>query len=236
MALTLKSDIINAAYSKLRISGKTSMPTPEDIDIAISRLEIMAHEMNLKSIGYNFEDEPDPSSKHGIVTRYVDRVSGILAGKLMVDFGKGMTPDPKLMNEISVAYSVIASATAITRQIQPPSIMPLGSGNRRCWVSDTYQEPELQAPISILSNYLTVGSVEDYEENFDTYLKDGEDISAYTIDADNGLTIVSDSLATPVISFRIQADYTTSLSTVKILVTTDSGRKTTRTINFEVVA
>ena len=60
----LKVNIISDAYSKLRISGLTVLPTPEDLELALSRLESMMAELDVRgiSIGYNFEDNPDPNS------------------------------------------------------------------------------------------------------------------------------------------------------------------------------
>ena len=75
-------------------------------------------------------------------------------------------------------------------------------------------------------------------EHFDSYLIDPEMLSSYTIKADTGLTIVSDSNEDPDIFYQIQAVGGTSsdgLLRVKIVITTDTGRITTRVINFELI-
>jgi hypothetical protein len=76
----LKSDLINGAYSKLRISGLTVDPTPENNDLAIGVLESMVHEYKVRGacMSYNFEDEPDTSSKSGLEPEYWDPVKKIL--------------------------------------------------------------------------------------------------------------------------------------------------------------
>ena len=70
--VTDKVDIILGAYSQLRISGITRSPTPEDLETALCRLENMAAEWDTvgTSVGYNFEDEPDPNSNSGIKRGY----------------------------------------------------------------------------------------------------------------------------------------------------------------------
>ena len=58
-----KGDIINQAYSKLRISGKTKIPDASDIELAIGELELIANEIESRNLctGFNFEEEPDPA-------------------------------------------------------------------------------------------------------------------------------------------------------------------------------
>ena len=232
-----KGDIINQAYSKLRISGKTKIPDPSDIDLAIGELEMIANEIESRNLctGFNFEEEPDPSSKHGLDRKYVAHYAAILAARLMPDFGKGSAPDPLMIQRASVAWSSIASLAFQLKPSQYPSRMPVGSGNRRCYFeySDFYV-PEATPTTSCESKYMVVGEIDDFTENFDSFLSDGEDIASYTITADTGLTIVSDSLSTPVISYRIQADSAATLATVTIVATTSKGRIKSRTINFSV--
>lgn len=232
-----KGDIINQAYSKLRISGKTKIPDASDIELAIGELELIANEIESRNLftGFNFEEEPDPASKHGLDRKYVAHYAAILASRLMPDFGKFQAPDPFLIQRASVAWSSIASLAFQLKPSQYPSRMPVGSGNRRCYFeySDFYV-PEATPPTSCESKYMIIGEIDDFTENFDSYLGDGEDVVSYTITADTGLTIVTDSLATPVISYRIQADSAVSLALVVIVVTTSTGRKKSKTISFSV--
>ena len=232
-----KGDIINQAYSKLRISGKTKIPDASDIELAIGELELIANEIESRNLctGFNFEEEPDPASKHGLDRKYVAHYAAILAARLMPDFGKGSAPDPLMIQRASVAWSTIASLSMVVKTASYPSRMPIGSGNRRCYFeySDFYV-PEATPPTSSESKYMAVGEIDDFTENFDSYLGDGEDVASYTITADTGLTIVSDSLATPVVSYRIQADSAVTLATVVIVITTSTGRIKSRTINFSV--
>ena len=81
---------------------------------------------------------------------------------------------------------------------------------------------------------MQVGEINDFIESFIYYLLSSEDISSYTISAGDGLTIVSDSLTTPRISYQIQADSEKSDVEVDISVTTSLSRVEKRTIHFEV--
>ena len=58
--MTTKIELINQAYSLIRISGITLDPSGEDISLALDRLETMAAEFygrNIKT-DYNFEEKP----------------------------------------------------------------------------------------------------------------------------------------------------------------------------------
>jgi hypothetical protein len=237
----LKADIINGAYSKMRISGLTVSATPEDVSLALERLEDMAAEFDGRNIStnYNFEDEPDTGSTHNLDRKFWDAFKSNLAVRLFPDFGKGMQPDPVLIAQAQQGFSFLSATTAPRRQTQYPSRMPRGSGST--WLNrwNRYFQPVEEVPLSSASVKMVVGDIEDFVEHFDSWLKDVEDVVSYTIEAGSGLTIVSDSLDTPDVLYRVQADGTPSVTgggsiCIKIVATTDTGRVTTRVINFEV--
>ena len=124
-----KIDIINGAYSQLRISGLTVQATPEDIEVALGRLEDMASEWASIDInvGYFFEDEPDPDSIFGVPRAYKQAFETNLAVNLIPDFTKPVPQE--LRARASASYSTMLSATAQTCQVQYPSRQPRGSGN-----------------------------------------------------------------------------------------------------------
>ena len=70
--MTLKSGIINDAFSQLRISGLTVIASPKNNETALSRLEDMAEELEGRNIcmSYNFEEEPDPNSQMGTAKKF----------------------------------------------------------------------------------------------------------------------------------------------------------------------
>lgn len=237
--MTTKNDFINAAYSRGRISGLTNQPTPEDVALALNRLENMAAEWDSLNIctGYTFEVNPDPSTPHNVSREYWNAYESNLAVWLLSDFGK--EPTATLAAEQRKTLSQISARTAIQRETPYPTRQPIGSGNvLRIGRIGRFYRPELISPISCETVYMIVGEINDFIEPFAAYLITSEDIASYTIEADDGLTIVSDSLTSPVIDYRIEAtgvaapDSSSGLQQVKIVMTTTAGRIATRIINF----
>ena len=236
MPNNLKIDIINGAYSQLRISGITVDPGPDDLVLALRRLEGLANELQGRNVctGYYFEEEPDVNAPCGLDKKYWYAFECVLAIRLLSDFGKGMQPDQVLFKNASAQMSFLYASTANPIQTQYPSRQSMGAGNAR-WGRKFFSPVEM-APNTCQTNRMTIGDIDNFIENFASYLIDPEEIASYTIEADTGLTIVSDSDTSPDIFYQIQADGGTSsdgLLRVKIVMTTDGGRVTTRVINFE---
>lgn len=231
----MKIDIIVGAYDRMRISGITVNPGARENVIALRRLERMAARWQSKNIcvGYNFEDQPDLNSDSNIPEEFRDAFESNLAFWLCTDYGK--QPSQTLVLEQQSTLSQISSATAIVRPIKHPSRQPIGSGNTlRYNRYQKYYRPPIDAPVSCATIKMSIGDINDFTEHFESYLNGAEVISSYTIEADDGLTIVSDSLTSPDINYRIKADGgITAFLQVKIVATTDTGRIETRIINFE---
>ena len=234
-----KGDIVNRAFSTLRISGITVDPTPEDLELALMKLENMAAEFSGRNIntGYTFEDDPDPNTPHNMNRKFWSSFDNCLAVRLMPDYGKGMQPDITLLRLASASFSFLSSATAVVKQIQYPSRMPMGSGSS---ISLKFFEKQAEAPNTSLTRTMYIDDINTFVEHFDSYLNTGEDVSAYTIEASVGLTITSDSLTTPDITYTIRADgnsdgSASGLLQVKIVATTSDGRVETRIINFRLL-
>lgn len=242
--MTTKIDFINAAYSRARISGLTVQPTPEDLRIALDRLEDMAAAWESLNIctGYFFEDTPNPNTPHNVERKYWAAYKSNLAVWLLADFGKGLQPTTTLMMEQKTTFSQISAQTAVVRQTDHPSRQPRGSGsdlryNR--W--QRFYRPQAEAPNECATNTMIIGDVNDFVEHFDSYVQLGETVSSYTIATESGLTIVSDSLSENDVSYRIQADGNSSesggngLIRVTIVATSSTGRTDTRIINFTLI-
>jgi hypothetical protein len=233
----LKSDIINTAHDKLRISGLTVIAGPEENKRAIFRLENLAREMSNRNIclNYNFEDNPDLSSLHNMKISNVDAVATVLSTRLMPSFGKGFSPDPVLMGQASSAWSYLFTNVDVQNVIYPRR-MPLGSGNRLYYFTyDRYYRQAPEAPNECATNDIVIGEINDYVESFASELSDTEAISTYTIEADDGLIIVSSSLDSPNINYRINAEAGQNLFWKRVFITAtlDSGRIIKHKINFE---
>ena len=234
-----KGDILNRAFSALRISGITVDPSPEDLELALTKLENMAAEFAGRNIctNFTFEDEPDPNTPHNMDRKYWHSYDVNLAVRLMPDYGKGAKPDVVLIRQASAGISFLSSATALVKAVQYPNRMPTGSGSR--W--SNFFKKQAETLNVCLTKTMYIGDITDFIEHFDSYLIDGEDLSAYTIEANTGITITADVLDTPNINYTVQADGTSdgfgiSLLNIKIVVTTTNGRVETRIINFKILS
>ncbi len=126
---TKKIDIINGAFSQMRISGLTVDPGPEDVAVALDRLEDMASEWLSRNVnvGYYFEDDPDPDSIFGVDRAYKQAFETNLAVNLIPDFNKDVPQ--VLFARATASYSTMSSSIAQVCETQYPSRMPRGSGN-----------------------------------------------------------------------------------------------------------
>ena len=236
----LKGDRINDAYSQMRISGLTVNPTPEDLEIALMRLENMMAEFQSRNIcaDYNFENSPDPNSPTNVERWAWHGISTNLAIRLIPDFNKAVPQI--LITQANQSLSNMSGQSALVREINYPNRQPRGRGNTtryNRWAK--FYHPQEEAPLSCATIIMTLDDVDDFIEHFDSYLNSGEVISSYAITADSGLSIVNDSLTSPDVFYRIKAigaiDTTSnSFQQVKIVATTDAGRIETRLINFEI--
>ena len=241
MADNTKGDILNGAFSALRISGITVNPSAAELALALNKLESMAAELFGRNIytNYYFEDEPDINAPHNMERKFWHSFEVMLAVRLMPDFGKGMQPDITLIRQASAGYSFLSSATAKVNPVPYPSRMP--RGGRKTGISERFFPVEDRAPNSSLTNIMYVNDVRTFVEHFGSILETGEDIDSYTIEANTGLTINSDSLTTPDITYNVTADGNADGSgipylNVKIVATTTNGRIETRIINFKILA
>jgi hypothetical protein len=143
------------------------------------------------------------------------------------------------MGRINAAFSFLSSATASVRMVNPSNRMPIGRGNRKWNYNWRRYYPTIeQAPISCKTNKMFIDDVDNFVEHFDAYLKDSETIASYVLTADTGLTINSESLATPDVNYQVKAvggggEENETPYQIKIVATTSDDRVTTRIINFE---
>jgi len=237
-----KIEFIIDAYSQMRISGITVIPTPESLEVALSRLENMAAEFESRNIctNYNFEDEPDPNSSSNVIRAYWQAFSTNLAVRLIPDFNK-QVPDT-LMLQAKSSLSSMSGRSAMERiqQVDYPNRMGRGSGNTLRYNRWSRFYRKVGTVNSCATEQMFIGDVSDFVEHFDSYLNDGEAIASFTIVADQGLVIQSSSNDIIDISYQIKAstpgnNVNNSDALLTIVITTDSGRVTTRQILFELI-
>ena len=240
--MQLKIDVINDAYSQMRISGLTVQPTPEDVEVALNRLEAMMHEYAARNIDvqYNFEDIPDPNSLTNVEPFAWQMMASNLASRLVMDFGKEVSMSLAMLAKTSSSTVSGVSARKFTQEVQYPRRQARGSGNTlryNRW-QRYYRDPPF-APSESSTNFLNPGDINDYIENYDAYLRDTETISSYTIEGTPDLTISNDSNTDNEVSYRVTVSddpnsTTTGFQAVVIQVVTSLGRETSRQINFQI--
>lgn len=236
-----KGEHINAAYSKLEISGITVNPTASDNQLALDRLEDFISECEGRNVclNYNFEEQPNPATRSGIDQQFNEMVSSNLALRLMPDFGKGFNPSQVLVN---MANASLSNATARTAKVNPSvrsRNAPIGSGNR-IHRYDTYFEIVPPAPISCKTEVLEKEITKDYSESWVNFLSEQpvETITSFTIESSNGLTVNSSSINADLngIDFNVTATSSGWQRIIIQIITSEStpNKADERVINFNV--
>ena len=230
----LKVDILNNAYSKIRISGLTVNPNPSDLELSLNRLEDMMHELSEArgiSLGFNFEDDPDPNSNTNIPRYASDGISTLLATRLIPDFNKVVPM--QLMQMAAASMSGISGKVARDRlnQINYPYRMPIGSGNRFWPRWSRFYYPTPIPPLNSIQ--MTVGDTNSYIYSFEQYLNEGETISSFTANASAGITLNSSAIVGNTINYSITA-VTALWQTLTLTITTSDSRVNVQVINIEV--
>lgn len=192
-----KIDIIQDAYSQLRISGLTTMPTVEDLELALVRLEDMAAmwEADNVIVGYNFEQEPGPNESSGVQPAFKQAFAKNLAVQLVPDFN--LNAPQTLYQSARGAFSSMCGAAAVARlqQVPYPDRMPIGSGNEMSfnrWARFYRNYPSFINTTQ--SEQIFIGDVDSYSFHFDSTLIGNEYIEAYELQLDNGLVLVGSDL------------------------------------------
>ena len=234
----LKVDLIKDAYSQMRISGLTVQPTPEDLELALNRLENMAAEWQERNIsaGYHFEDEPDPNTDSYLKRAYWQAFSTNLGVRLLNDFGKSSSPESAgLMKQASQSLSAISGIIArdTLNQVSYPDRQPTGSGNHwNRWWRYYRTKPTSQSIIMMIE-----GDIADFTEHFDSWLnlQENEAIDSYSIQSSSGrLIIESDSNTDVDVLYRLKAESPSNQEQITIIVDTTAGRRETRYSHYQI--
>jgi len=236
-----KGEHINDAYSKLRINGLTVNPSASDNDLALVRLEDFIAECEGRNIclNFNFEEEPDPSTRSGVDKQFNEMVSSNLAVRLAPDFGKGVKIDPLLVSQANYSLSNAQARTATVNKSRYSRNAPVGSGNYIGQYENFYTIAN-PAPISCKTEALEVEITRDYSESFVDFLNPdtAEEISSFTIQASGGLTLVSSAINADLngIDYTVTATDSGWQRVIIQIVTTDStpSKAEERVINFNV--
>lgn len=229
-----KIEHINRAFRYLRISGLTTQPTPEETRDALETLEDMMNEFSSRNIcsSYVFEDSPDPNTDSELEDSYNNAAAACLAVRLAPEFGISL--NPSISSLATSGLSNWSARSGKVNQINPSRRQPRGSGNTFRFSNWTrYYRQGNNAPISCSTFDLKVGEIDFFTVDFSQYLLDGATISSYTLEPTNGISVLNDSIDGSSITMEckgVKAGY----QTIKITVTTSTGRVNPETINFNV--
>ena len=238
--LSTKADLVNSALSKMAISGITAPPQATDYVTLLSRLEGMMYEFEQGRgicANYNFTDQPNTADYHGMDFGLFEPVSSILALKTLQDYA--IPPNPTLLAAASAGVTSLSNQTFEIRETQYPRRQARGSGNTlryNRW-QRFYRKPD-RVPLGCDSFILDNRAINDYSESYLGYLRPDEDITAFTITHTGGLKVISSSHTNTLIRYRLEGlnpSIDNGLEQVRLSLTTSTGRKDERLINFEVL-
>lgn len=230
----LKIDIINDAYSMGLQSGVTANPSPNEVQLALNRLEGMAGEWFQRGIAvnYNFEAAPDVQSEAGIAPWMMFAFSSNLMMRLSADFG--VEPSASLSMQAVQSFSTLSSAAFNVQETFYSARMPIGSGNRpfnRYYRH--YGEPN-NAPLTPFTYNLAEGDAKYITLDFSGDMRPNEAISAYEITGDSNFSITDKSQA----GYEVSALYVFPKGgayQAKIKITGQFGTVINRVVLFNVL-
>ncbi len=233
MSKLTKGDLINRAFGKLRVSGKTKIVQGDEMDDALADLESYCAELDGRGFvtGYNYEEFPDSGTETGIDRALHRAFIKIVAVDVMPDYGKGKEPDPLLLQQARGAMSVITSLTKQRRVSNLPPTMPIGKSVRTRWsnVSRQFQPPRESPPFIPAPYLIYAGDISaTLSEDAGQWLQSSDEVASYTIEATTGLQINTDSLNGNAVEYVVEATGETNgvddqAMRVDIVFTTELG-------------
>lgn len=222
-----KGDVLTEAFSDLRISGLTSVPSPEEQASALIKLEGFMHYLEGRNVclGYQFEDTPDTNTKHGVAAQFFLMMSSNTAMQLASTYGKTvpleLTSKAKGQLQAAVAYSAVNNL----REVPYPNRQPLGNANALRMFSFQKFYPNITAiQVSCENIIISYSEINDYFEDFSSYLQNSETISSYTIASTDGVNVTTSSNADPRINFTLSTNNSAGENQLKFTITTSTGR------------
>ncbi len=225
---------VEMAYNWLVINGITSVPSPEEIKTALSVFEDMMNEFQSRNIcsSYFFEEEPKPDTDSGIDAAYNNATSSNLALRLANLFGK--EAPQTLRGQATQSLSNWSARSGKVNQINPPRRQPRGSGNTfrfSNWVR--YYRFEDNAPIECDTFDLKVDAIDFFSVDFNSYLLSSATITSFELEVSDGIEVITSSELNGLITLECKG-LSSGFNTIKITVTTSTGRVNPEVVNFNI--
>jgi len=246
MAIASKAELINNAYSHIRISGITVDASGDEKARALTILEEMAAEFEGRNIcmEYIFEELPDPSSSSGIDIKFNYMMATNLAMRLIPDFGKKSSNNDSLIllrKQAVSALSTASGAVAVVNEMVYPRRMARGSGNTFRWNHlRRFTHESKPAPISCDTVQMPLNTVEKVTESWLDELEELEIITSVIVTFTDGLR----QIVAPVISsdgkevsFTVLSQVTgAQFATIQIITDLSTPfNKDVRIVNFNIL-
>lgn len=206
-----KIQIVNGAYSIMRISGLTSEPSAEEKALAVQVLDDLMAELKsqldtgyIQPMEYGTSDFNDFS---GLTAEMAGPIKKMLAREILTNFGKPIT------NELNMIYNDglkrLEDLLVEVGPAQNPATLPIGSGNEWDYRSNKfYNEPNNDDGAI---NY-------DKEDVFklpidwSSWLADISTLTSVTYEADSGINltdeVITDTMSQVTISFNSAGQFT----------------------------
>jgi hypothetical protein len=163
------------------------------------------------------------------------------------DFGDNYVNKPLLIQQASQAAANLAARTARVRRTNYPDRMPRGSGVTDRYFPWSHFHADLQqSPVT--APRLRIGEVQDFVENFSSYIKETENetITEHTITSNSCIVVVNSSVNGSEIRYRLRIEdsetsddgiatsSTLDAQNIDIEITTSTGRVTKRRVYFNI--
>lgn len=235
-----KGEIATQALKKIRISGLTSTPSPEDLIDSIQELDLLVGLWRNSGLNIPFSDTPEfnnPSANQisGVTDNNTQAVILNLAVNLCDFYGK--QPSITLKQQAQMAYSSLFSIVMPSRDGNP--YLPTGNGLRNpytySFAYNQFFEHDESAPSNSNTQQLAISDAYDYTISWDDWLSEGATVTDYTITASDGLSLDAHQLQVNDVYFKVTGK-SAGPQAVDIQITSSKqGRVDNRTIYFNVV-
>jgi len=139
-----KRQFLNAAFEEIGLAAYVFDLTPEQLESAMRRMDVMMATWNAKGIrvGYPIPSSPENSTldqETGVPDAANEAIITNTAVRLAPGFGKVVSPDTKAAAK--QAYEALMAKAAMPMEQQFPSTLPRGAGHRTIDIQPFMPEP-----------------------------------------------------------------------------------------------
>lgn len=147
-----KAQLVSDAFGEIALAGHVFDIEPEEKQQALRRMEMMLANWEGRGItlGYAFSGTPDgidADTDSGLPDAAVETVVINLAKRIAAAFGKQLSPQQ--MQDARDSFTVLLRQAAFPAEVQLPSTMPRGAGNKPWRASRPFVNPPSKSPLSV---------------------------------------------------------------------------------------